>query len=348
MDVKVIPSLDGIRAIAVLLVVMSHAGLGHLIPGGFGVTTFFFLSGYLITTLLMHEYEKNLTINFKYFFIRRFFRLFPPLLITIIISAVLVNFGVLGGGVSFEGLFFQIFYLANYHSIFNWPGDIPFGTGVFWSLSVEEHFYLIFPFIFYFIFKSHNTKHVVIMLLSICLILLIWRYVLVYYFDVEQNRTYYATDTRIDSILFGCILAIGYNPIFHKNNSKMNVMSYFVLFLSISGILVTFLYRDPLFRETLRYTLQGIFLAPLFYFSIKYHKHLFFRLLNTKAFIKLGQHSYFIYLIHYILINILEEFAFKNNIIALIFFSLLGSLVYAVLLDNIIDVHFRKLRKKYR
>jgi len=348
MTVKTIPSLDGIRALAVLLVLISHAGLGHVIPGGFGVTIFFFLSGYLITTLLMQEYIKNLKINFKYFFIRRFFRLSPPLFITIIISSILVYFGFLGGGVSFKGLFAQIFYLANYQAIFKWSGAIPDGTGIFWSLAVEEHFYLIFPFLFYSIFKSHNNKHIVIMLLSICLVLLIWRCILVFYFDVGPYRTYYATDTRIDSILYGCILAVGYNPILHKNDSKMSVTSYVVLFLSVSVILATFLYREPFFRETIRYTLQGIFLGPLFYLSIKHHKHLFFCLLNTSLFIKIGQYSYFIYLIHFILIKILEESMFKNNVLVVISLTLLTSILYAVLLDKTVDIHFKKLRARFR
>jgi len=53
-----IPSLDGLRAVSILIVLVSHAGFGHLIPGGFGVTVFFFLSGYLITTLLLREHDK--------------------------------------------------------------------------------------------------------------------------------------------------------------------------------------------------------------------------------------------------------------------------------------------------
>ncbi|NQW95289.1 MAG: acyltransferase [Polaromonas sp.] len=62
-----IPSLDGLRAIAVSIVFISHAGWGHVIPGGFGVTVFFFLSGYLISTLLKMEYKKNGEIRFKDF-----------------------------------------------------------------------------------------------------------------------------------------------------------------------------------------------------------------------------------------------------------------------------------------
>jgi hypothetical protein len=63
-----IPSLDGMRTIAFVIVFLSHAGATKIVPGGFGVTVFFFISGYLITTLLRREYEKNQVINLKHFY----------------------------------------------------------------------------------------------------------------------------------------------------------------------------------------------------------------------------------------------------------------------------------------
>jgi len=110
-----INNLDGIRALAVLIVLVAHAGFGHIVPGGFGVTVFFFLSGFLITTLLIAEYEKHQTISLKKFFLRRFFRLFPPLFISLILAYGLVAVGLLGGEISAGGVFYQLFYLANYH-----------------------------------------------------------------------------------------------------------------------------------------------------------------------------------------------------------------------------------------
>ncbi len=74
-----IPSLDGVRALAFLAVFLCHAGLDRIFPGGFAVTVFFFLSGYLITTLLRREFEKTGTISFGKFYYRRALRIFPPL-----------------------------------------------------------------------------------------------------------------------------------------------------------------------------------------------------------------------------------------------------------------------------
>lgn len=343
-----IPSLDGIRAISVLIVFLSHAGLGNIVPGGFGVTTFFFLSGYLITTLLIKEYDSHQRINFKYFFIRRFYRLFPPLLLTLIISYLLVYAGLLSGGISLEGALAQILYFANYHSIFQLGGETPTGTGILWSLAVEEHFYLLFPFIFYFIINNHNRKAAAQVLFLSCIAILIWRIILVHYFSVEETRTYYATDTRIDSIIFGCILALSFNPVFSNKQDSMSIRSYVLLAAGIAMILFSFLYRDESFRETYRYTVQGIGLAPLFYLSIKHHTHPLFHFLNINMMKKIGQYSYFIYLIHFIVINTLKENSITDNIYETLLIGLVISISYAFLVDTYFDKYFRRLRKLYR
>src|ERR1041385_111615 len=73
-----IPSLDGVRAVSFLIVFLAHAGLEKWVPGYFGLTVFFFLSGYLITTLLRMEYDKSGTISLRDFYFRRVLRIFPP------------------------------------------------------------------------------------------------------------------------------------------------------------------------------------------------------------------------------------------------------------------------------
>src|SRR5579862_3542962 len=73
-----IPSLDGLRAISFFIVFAAHAGLDRIVPGGFGVTVFFFLSGYLITTLMRMETDKSARVNLKNFYLRRALRILPP------------------------------------------------------------------------------------------------------------------------------------------------------------------------------------------------------------------------------------------------------------------------------
>jgi peptidoglycan/LPS O-acetylase OafA/YrhL len=88
-----IPSLDGIRAIAAFIVFLSHCGLEDLVPGGFGVTIFFFLSGFLITTLLREEYHKRGNISLKKFYLRRLYRIIPPLYIVLVVLLLPYSIG---------------------------------------------------------------------------------------------------------------------------------------------------------------------------------------------------------------------------------------------------------------
>ena len=138
---QVIPSLDGIRAISVLIVVLGHSGLEALVPGGLGVTIFFFLSGYLISTLMLAEHSRTGEINILNFYARRVFRLMPPLIVSLAIAYGLTYSGLLAGAITCKGLAAQLLYFANYYGLFFDPGNtIPDGTGILWSLAVDEPF----------------------------------------------------------------------------------------------------------------------------------------------------------------------------------------------------------------
>ncbi|HEV7815286.1 MAG TPA: acyltransferase, partial [Janthinobacterium sp.] len=163
-----LPSLDGIRAFAVMVVFVSHAGWGHIVPGGFGVTVFFFLSGYLITTLLRTEYEKLGSISFKSFYLRRVYRILPPVYLVLFLIYLLVQIGILTGNVSLVGLMAQVCQVTNYYLLYaQEAGVVPY-TGTFWSLAVEEHFYLIFPIFFLFCVSRWPYPKVARIFLAIC------------------------------------------------------------------------------------------------------------------------------------------------------------------------------------
>src|ERR1700722_17132998 len=114
-----IPSLDGIRAISFFLVFFAHAGLGKvLVPGGFGVTIFFLLSGFLITTLLRMEYLRFKRISLKDFYLRRALRILPPLYVTLALSMLLVTLGKVSTGIPIAGTLSQTLQYANYYQIY--------------------------------------------------------------------------------------------------------------------------------------------------------------------------------------------------------------------------------------
>ncbi len=350
---KTIPSLDGIRAISVLIVVVSHAGLGEVVPGGLGVTVFFFLSGYLITTLMLTENESTGRINILNFYARRVFRLMPPLFVTLAIAYGLTYFGFLPGSITAKGLSAQIFYFANYYSIFFDTGNtVPEGTGILWSLAVEEHFYIFYPLFMTVLLAGGVRPRTIAMLLGVgCLVILAWRIYLVQSPDFVPYRTYYASDARIDSIIYGCILALVINPTRDLNKADvMSPMQWALLVVSFGALLLTLLYRNNAFRETLRYSFQGLALIPLFYIAIRFHNNPLFRPLNSSWAVKLGVYSYAIYLIHHVVINgiaaRLPPAAAKFFIIFPV--ALLISIAYAIGIDRLIDPYFRNLRQKFR
>src|SRR5271166_2398312 len=270
---EVIPSLDGIRAISVLIVVLGHSGLEALVPGGLGVTIFFFLSGYLITTLMLTEHERTGGINILNFYTRRVFRLMPPLLVSLAIAYGLTYTRLLSGGITGTGLAAQLLYFANYYGLFFDPGNtIPDGTGTLWSLAVEEHFYILYPLLMTLMLGSALRPRTIGALLGIgCMVVLAWRIHLVQSPDFVPARTYYASDTRIDSIIYGCILAVVMNPNQQPYRlSTMSLVQWAVLAGAAGTLLLTLLCRDPTFRETIRYSIQGLALMPLFYFAVRF------------------------------------------------------------------------------
>lgn len=354
-DSTVIPSLDGLRAISILIVLLSHAGYGGVVPGGLGVTIFFFLSGYLITTLLMEESERSGRIDIGKFYLRRAFRLFPPLVVTLAIAYWLVMLGLLDGGVSWGGILAQLLYFANYYGLFFDPGNTTAaGTGILWSLAVEEHFYMIYPAVMVGLLAFGLSKRRIVVVLAVtCLAVLAWRMYLAGLPNFQPERTYYSSDTRVDSIVFGCLLALAANPKYEKpgtSNPFLQPVPAALLAVAAIVMMITIAWRDIYFRETFRYSLQGLALMPVFYFAIRYATQFPFTLLNHPWVVKIGVYSYAVYLIHYIVVNVIEKnfpwLASVKPLLVLVTFVI--ATVYAASLDVFVDSYFRRLRKKFR
>jgi peptidoglycan/LPS O-acetylase OafA/YrhL len=304
-----IPSLDGFRAIAVLLVFASHAIKSVAIPGRLGVTMFFFLSGYLITTLLRQEAEQTGTIGIRDFCIRRALRIVPPFLATFLPLIAALQAGWLIGTVRLDAILAAVLYCANYFMIATSHHAMPPGTGVLWSLAVEEHFYLFFPFLFA-LLRLHvrNGRRQALVLLGVCALVLAWRCALV--FQLHQGtieRLRIATDTRIDSILFGCVLALHGNPMLDApSHIPERVWKYWLFPLSVLVLLMSLLLTDDRLRETVRYSVQGLALYAVFVVAIRWPGWWLIRPLNWQAVRFLGALSYSFYLVHDIVIHQLE------------------------------------------
>jgi peptidoglycan/LPS O-acetylase OafA/YrhL len=291
-----IPSLDGIRAIAAFLVFVSHAGLADVIPGGFGVTIFFFLSGYLITTLLRQEYEQTGRISLSNFYLRRIFRIIPPLYIVLLLLLLL---GRDSAQVTPGALAMQFSQLTNYYLILWGNKHLIPDSGPTWSLAVEEHFYLVFPLLLIGLLRFRSRRLISSILLLLCAAVLLWRCWLIFGLKVRYDYTYYATDTRFDSLLYGCLMAVAMNPALDSGPSRVSNRVWYIALAAGLGLLgLTFVYRSEAFRATFRYSIQGMALAPLFLTAICRSQWPIYRWLEWKPVRFMGLISYTFYLSH--------------------------------------------------
>lgn len=342
----VIPSLDGIRALAFLSVFWAHAGVTY-IPGGFGVTVFFFLSGYLITTLLRREAETTGTISFKLFYLRRAVRILPPFYLVLSLAFLFTRVGLAPSQLSWAGLAAQALHYSNYWVIHHgWDGLIA-GTGVYWSLAVEEHFYLLFPALYLLLLRSGwspRAQHAV--LLVLCAVIVLWRSYLVYFESVGIDRTYIASDCRFDSMLFGCALAVWGNPVLDVEKGVPVTRLELLAAAGGLGLLATsFLVRSGTFRESIRYSIQGVGLYPLFFLVIRHPKLLIARPLNWRWVRFLGTLSYSLYLSHQVIL-----FAVREHLpvppLAQSLLALAASLLLSIAIWRYVEKPCAKLRSR--
>jgi len=316
-----IPALDGLRAVSILLVVLSHYGLGWIVPGGLGVTIFFFISGFIITRTLLAELGTRQHLDLPGFYLRRMFRLAPALLCFVLLSNLL--FALLGQRVPAGDNLTALFYLANYWQIYGGWGfaTIPLDRSpytILWSLAVEEHFYFFFPLLLSLLWRQ--PRRMIAATLAICVLVLIWRCVIVVHLGdpaLYDQRTYAGTDTRIDSILFGCLLsvaaAIGTADAVPRLLRWAGSRAAFAGALAV--LLLTLALRDEVFRSTLRYTLQGLALFVIFarLFVLNAEGWLR-RLLEWAPLVWIGRISYSMYLYHWMIMVFVEQLGLRGAV----------------------------------
>ena len=341
-----IASLDGLRGISILMVFVAHIGFEKIVPGGLGVTIFFFISGYLITNLLIDEYYKSGSVDLKLFYSRRMLRLYPPLLLMITLFTAIQFY--IQQPVQKGQLFPALFYYENYYYFYgNYRNTT---VGILWSLAVEEHFYLVFPLIFLLLFKKPKVFLISMIVLIFIPLALRFQGVRLYSSsaDLSEAYCYLLTHTRFDSILFGCLASI----ILYSKRTRIyesvlsSKLAFAVALLVQIGCLVI---RDPMFRNTLRYTLQGVSLFILIpaIVNIKSYQWLN-QLLSAKPIVWVGRLSYSIYLMHMMAVNYL--LFIKNNGHAALYYLAVTAATVALASASYytIEKPLGKLRKKLR
>ncbi|MGH9025402.1 MAG: acyltransferase family protein [Acidimicrobiia bacterium] len=229
------PQLDGLRAVAVYLVVLFHAGIGRFTGGFIGVDIFFVLSGYLVTQLLLNDFHRSGSISFSKFYSRRFRRLLPAAFVTLLVTAAVFAAVATPAQVldSIGGFRACFLYYANWFFIHQatdyWGPDVEASPVLqFWSLAVEEQFYLCWPLLLsglYLVTRSARRYQWVLIRIAVLLGAAVSLFAALRIAESNLARAFYGTDTRAYQLLAGAALALTPN-LFTFANRHRKVMQY--------------------------------------------------------------------------------------------------------------------------
>ena len=339
-----IPGLDGLRALSVLIVLVAHMGLDHIVPGGFGVTVFFFISGFLITRLLIAETEEKGRINLPKFYLRRFARLYPALLFMVMLTTILSAAMGYGLPTLVEGLA-AVFYFTNFYQVH--AANIDYSPLMswtpLWSLAVEEHFYLLFPLLVLSMGAFWNRLNLAI--ITILIAVPLWRAFVFFNLNVSvSDFNYMMTSARIDSIAWGCLLSV---MLHSKGIDYMRAaIGILPLICAALWVLVSLLIRDEMFKYIWRFSIQGaaifVLILNLYYMA---RLRWVFGILEQAALVWIGKTSYALYLWHYPI----YDFVHRNMEVSFLSISLTLILSFAITAFSfyLIEGPFMKLRKRF-
>jgi len=217
-----IPSLDGLRAISIIIVVISHISYSHLkvdkfyLTGNLGVRIFFAISGFLITSILLKEYRDSGRINLKKFYFRRTFRIFPAYFFFLGLMFFYLFFL---NAPSLPTIFYSFTYLTDYFFT-----AVPVELKHTWSLAVEEKFYLIFPVILVLIGLAHYKRFLILILIVTPVFRILTQYSTA---DDKLLSIAWNFHTNMDVLATGCLLALCRAELHQKDYYLKILKSYF-------------------------------------------------------------------------------------------------------------------------
>lgn len=343
--------LDFLRFCGVALVVIHHvpfhdstafgAIISFLQTGGWiGVDLFFMLSGYLIASLIIKEYQANQTFNIKLFLIRRGFKIYPAYYFLIIYQFwYSANFA--KHHQSLTRFFHEFFFIANYTKNNN---------GHLWSISVEEHFYVLLAIAFVIMikFKKVNFKTMLVLYLMLLAIGVGFRtYNWFTYGNYDFDRDYTRSHLRFDAMFFGVLIAFLAN---YRKACMQRLKAYkykpIIFVLCILFLLTNFIYGrwDHPWQGIISLSLNPICFGYIMVCMLDYHNPTFIKIIKPLAYI--GTYSYSIYLFHIHFLGLaLKLYHFGKPVfyISYIVFALVGGII----VSKCIEYPFLKIRERY-
>jgi peptidoglycan/LPS O-acetylase OafA/YrhL len=293
---RFIPSLDGLRAIAVLTVIFAHSRgawldshttfLYPLRQGGMGVEIFFVISGFLITKLMLKEQDKTGGLSLKRFYAHRAFRILPPFYVYLAAVGIRIWLGIDHvDGPSFAS---AALYYWNYY--FHASGLI---LGHLWSLSLEEQFYLLWPICL----LLWNRRTCLRIALSLVVVMPFSRLLTYLYLPASRGHIDMMLHTHIDTIMCGCVLALAFDRhwrLFEKANRGWWFLASVVFLFAVEPVLIEH-YRGT-WRLMAGFTLESLSATIIVLYAVTHKDNLVGRILNNPVLRHIGVISYGLYL----------------------------------------------------
>jgi peptidoglycan/LPS O-acetylase OafA/YrhL len=334
-----IPTLNGLRAIAVLLVVLYHAGLP--ISGGLGVLIFFTLSGFLITWLLLAEYRKTGQISLKNFYIRRSLRIFPAFYAY---AALLIGFLlIMHKPINVHQTLASLFYVNNYYQAIH--GDPNTGFSHTWSLAIEEQFYLLWAPSIIVLLRFRKVLPALIVA-----IVAVWvhRFSLIA-LGVHQGYIYEAFDTRADQLLVGCLLAW---LLFDRKYPKFFqfICTTWMLMLLLSALFLFGLAEvryGATFRDVFAFTFEPALVAMLIPALISAKDSTVHRVLESLPVAGIGRISYSMYLYQQLVIGPAHKLTQAQPILVQALAATAATIFAALCSYYVVEKPFLRLKARF-
>ena len=288
-----LPGLDGLRAAGVFAVIIAHARITRGLPGDFGPTAFFVLSGFLITRLLQRERKRTGTVSIPRFYLGRTLRIFPAYYVFLLFSYVMDARAHQRWTTAF--LANAVTYTMNYFNAFNHHPTTSIAHA--WSLAVEEQFYILWPLVFV-VLAARGTRALVTGVSLAAAAGIAWRCWLLLGANVDASYVYNAFETRFDGLAVGCLLAIAVDQSSIVTLAERCAARSWYSLVTLGLLLMSRTVLPGAFHYSIGFTVDALLVGLLIVQILQLYQSRFWRWLEWPATRYIGAISYPMYLYH--------------------------------------------------